>query len=98
MSPEQHGRQPYDHKVDIYALGMILYELLVPFETEMERVEALQKIKKLEWQKNFPAMNLVKSMLSHDPDLRPEASDILRMLEEEDQPKSPYYKKETKSI
>ena len=98
MSPEQLDRYPYDHKVDIYALGMILYELLVPFQTEMERIETLEEIRNLEWQKNFPEMTMVKSMLSHSPNQRPEVSDILRKMAEELQPKSQQLKKETKSI
>lgn len=28
----------YSHKVDIYSLGLILFELLYPFRTQMERV------------------------------------------------------------
>lgn len=28
----------YSHKVDIYSLGLILFELLFPFSTQMERV------------------------------------------------------------
>lgn len=28
----------YSHKVDIYSLGLILFELLFPFRTQMERV------------------------------------------------------------
>ena len=47
MSPEQLGRRPYDHKVDIYSLGLILFELLVPFDTQMERVRTLADIRKL---------------------------------------------------
>ena len=32
---------PYNYKVDIYSLGVILFELLVPFGTDMERSCAL---------------------------------------------------------
>jgi len=28
MAPEQFGNSPYDHRVDIYALGLVAYELL----------------------------------------------------------------------
>lgn len=33
----------YSHKVDIYSLGLILFELLYPFRTQMERVRVSQK-------------------------------------------------------
>lgn len=32
-----HGNN-YSHKVDIFSLGLILFELLYPFSTQMERV------------------------------------------------------------
>lgn len=33
----------YSHKVDIYSLGLILFELLYPFRTQMERVRVSQQ-------------------------------------------------------
>ena len=35
MSPEQLQRKPYSHKVDIYSMGLVLLELLVPFTTQV---------------------------------------------------------------
>ena len=35
MSPEQLLRKPYSHKVDIYSMGLVLLELLVPFTTQV---------------------------------------------------------------
>jgi serine/threonine protein kinase len=36
---------PYSYKVDIYSLGVILFELLVPFGTDMERSCALMDVR-----------------------------------------------------
>ncbi|CAG2055401.1 unnamed protein product [Timema podura] len=46
MSPEQSKGLPYNYKVDIYSLGVILVELLVPFGTEMERIRTLLGVRK----------------------------------------------------
>ncbi len=35
MSPEQLDQRPYNHSVDIFSLGLILLELLVPFSTQV---------------------------------------------------------------
>eukprot|EP00118_Oscarella_pearsei_P010749 m.67869 g.67869 ORF g.67869 m.67869 type:complete len:155 (+) comp35476_c0_seq5:2204-2668(+) len=37
MSPEQVAGRPYSEKVDIFSLGVIFFELLIPFATQMER-------------------------------------------------------------
>ncbi|XP_066429058.1 eukaryotic translation initiation factor 2-alpha kinase 3 isoform X2 [Eleutherodactylus coqui] len=82
MSPEQMGGQSYSHKVDIFSLGLILFELLYPFGTNMERVQILTNLRDLK----FPALftqqfpeehSMVRHMLSHNPSERPEAEDII---------------------
>lgn len=42
---------PYNYKVDIYSLGVILFELLVPFGTDMERSCTLMDLRS----NKFPA-------------------------------------------
>lgn len=35
----------YNYKVDIYSLGVIFFELLNPFSTEMERYQVLTRLR-----------------------------------------------------
>jgi translation initiation factor 2-alpha kinase 3 len=80
MSPEQLVRKSYDHKVDIYSLGLILFELLVPFSTQMERVQTLSALRKLKFPSHFirsREYELVLKMLSHNPNQRPETTEML---------------------
>lgn len=53
MSPEQSEGRMYDYKVDIYSLGIILFELLVPFSTAMERIKTLTDLKCLKFPDEF---------------------------------------------
>lgn len=53
MSPEQSDGRMYDYKVDIYSLGIILFELLVPFSTAMERIKTLTDLKSLKFPDGF---------------------------------------------
>ncbi|NP_001265821.1 eukaryotic translation initiation factor 2-alpha kinase 3 precursor [Oryzias latipes] len=81
MSPEQLSGNSYSHKVDIYSLGLILFELLYPFRTQMERVRTLTEVRVLRFPEVFSRNNsqelgMVRSMLSLSPSERPEAADI----------------------
>lgn len=82
MSPEQIYGQSYSHKVDIFSLGLILFELLYPFSTQMERVRILTDVRNLQFPPLFTQQyaqehNMVKHMLSATPSERPEATDII---------------------
>ncbi|KAK0094417.1 hypothetical protein PV326_010938 [Microctonus aethiopoides] len=76
MSPEQMNEQIYDYKVDIYSLGIILFELLMPFDTEMERIKALMDLRKSIFPSDFAAnypkeYDLLRLMLDDNPNMRP---------------------------
>lgn len=53
MSPEQLRGRQYNYKVDIYSLGLILFELLVVFGTEMERIETLRSLRTSKFPSDF---------------------------------------------
>ncbi|KAM5227990.1 eukaryotic translation initiation factor 2-alpha kinase 3 [Ctenodactylus gundi] len=82
MSPEQIQGNNYSHKVDIFSLGLILFELLYPFSTQMERVRTLSDVRNLKFpplftQKYPREYMMVQDMLSPCPVARPEATDII---------------------
>uniref|UniRef100_S4RNV8 non-specific serine/threonine protein kinase n=1 Tax=Petromyzon marinus TaxID=7757 RepID=S4RNV8_PETMA len=81
MSPEQLAGRAYSHKVDIFSLGLILFELLCPFGTQMERIKTLSAARNRIFPDPFVTSNvdehqLVERLLAQDPSLRPEAEEI----------------------
>lgn len=82
MSPEQIQKKTYDQKVDIFSLGMIFLELLMPFSTGMERITTLQSAKKgifpERFRRELPVESaLVMSLMSSNPQLRPTTQEVL---------------------
>ncbi|KAG4065140.1 hypothetical protein HA402_007537 [Bradysia odoriphaga] len=76
MSPEQIEGRQYNYKVDIYSLGLIFFELLVVFCTEMERIETLKSLRMSRFPPDFHSSfpdeyKLLKLMLSQSPLERP---------------------------
>uniref|UniRef100_A0A8C5ZTU2 Interferon-induced, double-stranded RNA-activated protein kinase n=1 Tax=Marmota marmota marmota TaxID=9994 RepID=A0A8C5ZTU2_MARMA len=71
MSPEQISSEEYGKEVDIFALGLILAELLYICPTISETV----KVNNLKEKKS-----LLQKLLSKEPQKRPDTSEILKTL------------------
>ncbi|KAI1238103.1 hypothetical protein IHE44_0012816 [Lamprotornis superbus] len=95
----------YSHKVDIFSLGLILFELLYPFSTQMERVKTLSDVRNL----NFPPLftqkyaqeyTMVKDMLSPSPTERPEAAAIIEnpVFEDLELPPKPVLRQRSRTM
>ena len=88
LAPELIENQPYSNKIDIWSLGIILYELMTlrkPFEIksitllfEKINIADYPKIKNLNYNKTL--INLVESLLKVNPDKRPSVNNILSKL------------------
>lgn len=80
-APEQLIAEEYDAKVDMYSLGIVIYELWKPFSTSMERARHLDLLRRhcipKEFSQKFLKIGeLVTSLLNHNPELRPSSSDL----------------------
>ncbi|XP_035787340.1 eukaryotic translation initiation factor 2-alpha kinase 1-like isoform X2 [Anopheles albimanus] len=71
-----------DPKSDIYSLGIILLELLVPFSTDMERAETIKQVRHgqypQELDRDFTA--LLRSLLHQRPSRRPGMLDLVEAV------------------
>ncbi|XP_003222450.1 eukaryotic translation initiation factor 2-alpha kinase 3 isoform X2 [Anolis carolinensis] len=105
MSPEQVHGNVYSHKVDIFSLGLILFELLYPFSTQMERVRTLSEVRHLTFPDLFiekypEEYAMVKHMLSPSPTERPEAADIIEnpLFEDLEFPSKPVLRQRSRTM
>lgn len=83
QSPEQIEGLAYNQKVDIFAMGLILYELCSAFKTGMERRESIEKLKNEHRlneniKEKYPLeSHLILWMTNKKPCERPTAQEIL---------------------
>ena len=83
LSPEQKNSKIYNEKVDIYALGITLYEICSSFSTSMERYNSITNLKKNNLinenvRKKYPEEStLIRLMTKNDFNERPSAKEIL---------------------
>ncbi|KAK2824096.1 hypothetical protein Q5P01_021271 [Channa striata] len=86
MAPEQRSTKMYDRKVDIFALGLIYFELLWNLSTGHERAKIFSDARKQtlpeDFSLKFPQENqIIMSMLREKAEDRPEASLLKTELE-----------------
>ncbi|KAM6464626.1 interferon-induced, double-stranded RNA-activated protein kinase isoform 2-T3 [Liasis olivaceus] len=84
MAPEQETSS-YGKEVDIFPLGLILYEMLFPFSTDHEKYEEWHNIREGKLPETFikkftKEASLIKKLLSKEPSQRPSAADLLTFL------------------
>jgi serine/threonine protein kinase len=98
MAPElKNGVSTYpDSKVDIYSLGVILVEMLIPFATESERCKVLTKTKEAggnttEYPESLDVqwVTLLFRMLNKVPEWRPDARQVLQEIPKVEKSKPP---------
>uniref|UniRef100_A0A3B5LF22 non-specific serine/threonine protein kinase n=1 Tax=Xiphophorus couchianus TaxID=32473 RepID=A0A3B5LF22_9TELE len=87
MAPEQKERRLYDRKVDIFALGLIFFELLWNIPTIHEKEKMWTDVRNQKLPQPFlyhfsQESQMIKSMLCGKPEERPEASKIKTDLEQ----------------
>nr|AQM74582.1 double-stranded RNA dependent protein kinase [Schizothorax richardsonii] len=86
MSPEQATQTSYDRKVDIYALGLIYFELIWNLVTVHERKKIWEDVRirifPPQFTKKFSFEHkLINRMLSPSPEERPDISELISDLD-----------------
>ena len=81
-APEQEVGHHYNEKVDIYALGIVFFEMLTRFDTGMERITTLQNLRKNIFPDGFEnqcpeACVILRLCCALDPSKRPTATELL---------------------
>uniref|UniRef100_A0A158R5Y8 PRKR-like endoplasmic reticulum kinase n=1 Tax=Syphacia muris TaxID=451379 RepID=A0A158R5Y8_9BILA len=82
MSPEQLKGKAYNQKVDVFSLGLIFTEMLIPFQTVMERHEVLTTLQSgtlpPQYLSNLPEeRNFIHWLTAEDPACRPSSAEVM---------------------
>lgn len=72
----------YTTKSDVYSAGLVFFEILSDFKTEMERYKVMTQFKTQRHPVNIPYISIILQMIESEPSLRPEfkyiSNDIIR--------------------
>jgi translation initiation factor 2-alpha kinase 4 len=85
-SPEQLSNNFYDQKSDIYSLGLVLFEMVHPLKTGMEKHQKSLELRKgkipMSLLESQPKLSeLILSMVSENPGNRPCSSEIINYIQ-----------------
>jgi hypothetical protein len=86
-APEQINQNFYDHKVDIYSLGLILFEIFYPFITRMEKTDLQSQLREKQilpakFIEKVPKLaELVVSMTNKNSETRPDILEVIVFFE-----------------
>ncbi|KAJ3316768.1 hypothetical protein HDU76_001560 [Blyttiomyces sp. JEL0837] len=83
---QKSGPMKYSAKVDSYSLGIVFFEMLHPFSTEMHRHKVLLELRSsaiifpsdFDIKKHEIAYTLIRQLLNHSPKERPSCQEVLQ--------------------
>jgi len=80
FAPEQITGAGYDNKIDMWAIGCILLDLLTLTNSRDTMVSIESRINSIPLQYNSKWAEIIRSLLNSDPNKRPSAQDLCESL------------------